>query len=386
LLLLIFMVIEKLKVLLIDEGASIITLRVLRCLKFTNQYTIHVISFNGRQIPSVKYSRYVSSFKAFDCKEDEQAYACIKEEIMSIRPDIVLPLMERQTDILAKYLDEFKKICQLPPLPDSETLQLVINKQRLYDWLFEKGFSDSTAISIPFPFDSAQLPDNIRFPLLLKPFWGSSGEGIILIRDKTHLESILSPAISGDLLLQPYYPGIDIDISALVEKGRILAYTIQNGLKGSKAFKYSKGIVFSHNADLLAFASKIFESLSYSGIAHLDFRYDSGNNRFYLVDFNARYWSTLTGSMMAGINFPHLACLKAVNSEIPGQEYRDIQFLSSESPAYIILKCIGKPFSHLRILLNNELSFGLTDPVPWLINGFNMIQAKFRWIVERKKT
>ena len=375
----------KLKVLLIDEGASVITLRVLRCLKFTNQYTIHVISFNGRQVPSVKYSRHVSSFKSFVCGDDEQAYKYLKEEIISIRPDIVLPLMERQTGILAKYRDEFNKICHLPPLPDSETLQLVVNKRRLYDWLFEKGFSDSSAISIPYPHKSAQLSHNIRFPLLLKPFWGSSGEGIIMIHDKTQLESILNQDISGDILLQPYYPGIDIDISALVDEGRILAYTIQNGLNGSKTLKYSKGIVFSHNDDFLAFASKIFASLSYSGIAHLDFRYDSGNNKFYLVDFNARYWSTLTGSLMAGVNFPHLACLKAINSEIPRQEYNNIQFLSSESPAYIFLKAMRQPFSHLSMLLKNELSFGFTDPLPWIINGFNVFRAKLRWIVQRKK-
>jgi predicted ATP-grasp superfamily ATP-dependent carboligase len=383
LLLLIFMAIEKLTVLLIDEGASVITLRVMRCLEFTNQYRIHVISFNGRQVPSVKYSRHVSSFKSFICKYDEQAFIHIKEEILSIRPDIVLPLMERQTAIVAKYRDEFQKICRLPPLPDSETLQLVINKLQLYNWLFEKGFSDSLAFSISFPCKSAQSFDNIRFPLLLKPCWGSSGEGIIFIHDKAHLESILSHDISGNFLLQPYFPGSDIDLSALVDEGRILAYTIQNGLNGSKVFKYSKGIVFSHNNDLLTFASKIFESLHYSGIAHLDFRYDSNYNKFYLVDFNARYWSTLTGSLMAGVNFPHLACLKAVNSEIPKQEFNNIQFLSSESPVYILLKSIGFPFSHLSMLIKNELSFGSTDPIPWFFNGFNQIRAKFKWIVHR---
>jgi predicted ATP-grasp superfamily ATP-dependent carboligase len=379
------MAIGKLTVLLIDEGASVITLRVMRCLEFTNQYRIHVISFNGRQVPSVKYSRHISSFKSIICKDDEQAFMHLKEEIMSIRPDIVLPLMERQTEIMVKYRDEFRKICHLPPLPDLKTLQLVINKLGLYNWLFEKGFSESMAYSISFPCKSTQLPDNLRFPLLLKPCWGSGGEGIILIRDKAHLESILSRDISGNFLLQPYYPGNDIDLSALVDEGRILAYTIQNGLNGSEAFKYSKGIVFSHNADLLDFASKIFASLRYSGIAHLDFRYDSNYNKFYLVDFNARYWSTLTGSLMAGVNFPHLACIKAINPEIPKQEYNNIQFLSSESPVYIFLKAIGLPFSHLTMLIKNELSFGSTDPLPWFLNGFNLIRAKFRWMVQRMR-
>jgi predicted ATP-grasp superfamily ATP-dependent carboligase len=374
----------KLTVLLIDEGASVITLRVMKCLEFTNQYRIHVISFNGRQVPSVKYSRHILSFRSIKCKDDEQAFLHIKQAIMSIRPDIVLPLMERQTEILAKYRDELQKICHLPPLPDSETLQLAVNKLRLYNWLFEKGFSDSPAFSISFPCKSAQSFDNIRYPMLLKPCWGSSGEGIVLIRDKVHLESILGRDISGDFLLQPYYPGSDIDISALVEEGRILAYTIQNGLNGSKAFKYSKEIVFSYNDDLLAFASGIFASLNYSGIAHLDFRYDSGCNKFFLVDFNARYWSTLTGSLMAGVNFPHLACLKAMNSEIPRQEYNNIQFLSSESPAYIFLKAVRFPFSHLSMLVKNELCFGSTDLLPWFLNGLNLIRAKFRWIVKRR--
>jgi predicted ATP-grasp superfamily ATP-dependent carboligase len=378
----------KINVLLVEEGSSIITLRVIRCLGITGQYTIHVLSFSGKLIPSFRYSRYVSSYAAYDPQNDEQALDLILRTLHSTGAGIMLPLMEKQTKIIAANIGEFKGICLLPPLPDAGTLEIVINKYLLSKWLFEKGFDENKPVSIQKLINRGSEPDSLHFPLLMKPYWGSSGEGIVRIDQRSQLDAIIDSVenTGQQYLIQPFYPGKDIDLSALVENGRILVYTIQRSAYDKKILKYSKRIEFITDPSLLELCGRIFEELNYSGIVHLDFRYDPDHGKYHLVDFNARYWSTLSGSLKAGVNFPLLACMSAENSAISLQQYRHMGFLSSENPFYILgnsFKYIGKSF---QFLANNELYYGLGDPLPMVFNFINLVKTKISWHFGRKQT
>jgi predicted ATP-grasp superfamily ATP-dependent carboligase len=373
--------ITKINVLLIEEGSSIITLRVIRCLGVTNRYIIHILSLSGKQIPSFRYSRYISSYVAYNPQDDGETLDLILKTVHLTGATVILPLMEKQTKIISANIREFSGVCLLPPLPDPNTLEVVINKYQLSEWLFEKGFDENHAVNIQKLIQGGSNSASLPFPVLVKPFWGSSGEGIVRIDEQAELDSIIDSAgKSGkELMIQPYYPGKDIDLSALVENGRILAYTIQCPASENKVFKYSKKIEFTRDQSLLELCERIFKALNYSGIAHLDFRYDTEKCTYHLVDFNARYWSTLSGSLKAGINFPDLACREAGNSAISGHQYRHLRFLSSESPIHILansLKFNGKSF---QFLVNNELYYGLRDPLPMVFNFMNLMKAKITW-------
>jgi predicted ATP-grasp superfamily ATP-dependent carboligase len=371
---------KRISVLLIEEGSSIITLRVIRCLGLTNQYQIHILSFSGKKIPSFKFSRYISSYNAQEPCDDEKTLGIILKTAGSVRADIVIPLMEKQTKIISRSLFLFREICLLPPLPDYHTHELVINKYLFAKWLFESGFSEIEPIHLGQLQEQNNYWNKITYPVLAKPFWGSSGEGIVRINDQSHLKQFLNahPG-SPDFLIQPYIPGSDIDLSALVENGKIIAYTIQRPFSVNRKFKYSKKIEFTNDSSLLKLSEKIFEKLDYSGIVHLDFRYNPAKNSYNLVDFNARYWSTITGSVIAGINFPHLACLIAQNKLTDHPHYDDIHFLSSENIFYILINSFRFGKKSLSFLVNNELYYGVRDPLPLVLNFVNLLIEKAKW-------
>lgn len=372
--------IRKINVLLIEEGSSLITLRVVRCLGITNLYKIHILSFTGKLIPSFRYSRYITSCYEYVPRDEEHMLDLIRKTIKSSHAEITIPLMEKQTKIIASHIGEFSGVCLFPPLPDPCTLEVVINKYLLSKWLLAKGFDDNQSVNIQ-KLNQGNVRASLHFPLLIKPFWGSSGEGIVSIGSPDQLDPMIDSIRkkNGEFLIQPYYAGKDIDLSALVDKGRIITYTIQRTAYDKKTLKYSKSIEFTRDPSLLEFCEKIFKELNYSGIAHLDFRLDPDRGIYHLVDFNARYWSTLCGSLLAGINFPHLVCLAAQNSPISHQPYRPIRFLSSENPFYILgssLKLSGKSF---QLIANNELYYGMRDPLPMVFNFVNLLKTKFAW-------
>ena len=381
---------KKTDILLIEEGSSIITLRIIRCLGRTGKYRIHVLSFSKKKIPSFRYSRYVSSFFVHEQTGDDQTLDIILKTVRSTHAELLMPLMEKQTKIVAQNFHAFEGICRFPPLPDPDTLELVIDKYQLSKWLFESGFSQTKPLHIRHLKEGKYNSDALEYPLLIKPFWGSSGEGILRIREASQLHKIMDASLdTTEFLIQPYFQGNDLDLSALVEEGRILVYTIQRPTLENKKFKYSKKIEFAEDASLLDLCEKIFRKLNYSGIAHLDFRHNPADHSYHLIDFNARYWSTITGSLKAGINFPELACRRALKNPVDQKDYRRICFLSSESFFYILINSLTLKAKSMQFLVNNELYYGISDPVPMLFNFITLVQAKIEWYLlggKRKST
>jgi predicted ATP-grasp superfamily ATP-dependent carboligase len=116
-----------------------------------------------------------------------------------------------------------------------------------------------------------------------------------------------------------------------------------------------------------------------SGVAHLDFRYDAPNQKWYLVDFNARYWSTLLGSVCAGINFPYLHVLQALKRPVETPAYQEITFmLIHDALNQLVKQPFGSSAKKGFRIKNTELNFSLRDPLPEFIRLLNFGKRKFK--------
>ena len=66
---------------------------------------------------------------------------------------------------------------------------------------------------------------------------------------------------------------------------------------------------------VLAVAQRLVAELGWSGIANIDFRVDEAGQP-HVLEINGRYWATLLGSTLAGVNFPDLVCRRALGEEV----------------------------------------------------------------------
>jgi predicted ATP-grasp superfamily ATP-dependent carboligase len=174
------------------------------------------------------------------------------------------------------------------------------------------------------PAAEPDLP-RLTYPVLLKPLAGGSGSGIRRFENSTELFQALRarPPETAGCILQTFVPGRDVDCSVLCHAGRILAHTIQTSLHPRRnPFTVGGVMAFTPHPTALAAVEKTMAALRWSGIAHLDLREDERDGSVQIVDFNPRYWLTLLGSLAAGINFPHLACLTALGLEFPPPAFR----------------------------------------------------------------
>jgi predicted ATP-grasp superfamily ATP-dependent carboligase len=356
---------NPLRILLIDDDVVPLTRVVIQSLGIGYRSAeIYILCLHSTKSLSYRYSRYVKNVYCMDASDDYEILENVIKTIRITGAEIIIPIKEKTVRIVSEHLDTLQGMVRMPPMPDAGILNMVRNKWLLYNWLFKRNHTSHIPLKFNEAKDFIKFQGRIDFPVLIKPFWGSGGRGIHMIHNKDDFIAF-KPDKSfniDELLVQPFIPGYDIDISVLAILGRILCYTIQKGHSEENKMVYAKKIEFVHNKGLYDKASLILDELNFSGIAHLDFRFNISSKQYELIDFNARYWSTLLGSLNAGINFPWIACECAKGNEINSIEFKDGIYYAVTNPFKLIFK--------IASYKKSELQYIILDPIPYFFDSY----------------
>jgi predicted ATP-grasp superfamily ATP-dependent carboligase len=235
---------------------------------------------------------------------------------------------------LTNYLVDFsKKLKARPvifPMSDSYVLFLARNEKNLSDYyLFPKsdnGLTDKlvskvgtvellSQLQINYPKTvvlrrgSEQISslDDMHFPCIIKPKYHDSWENsqaarkviggrkpVLLVENRSLLEEIakiLGPI--DDFILQEYVPGPSSNFYYYVgyrsHDGRILAAYVGNKVRTFPDCLGSETLLRSvHVPELIECGNEILHRLNYHGPAGIDFKYDSCENVFKVIEINCR--------------------------------------------------------------------------------------------------
>lgn len=358
---------------LLYGGESRLALPVIRCL---GQTTAEIHLAAEHKTPT-RFSRYLTSFHKLASHEARRLEE-LQHLLQQHQFDVLIPIDEQATRFVIRHKDILAEAAALPPLAEEHTFEMVIRKDKLNAWLREKGFPYPKYQVLPKRMPGKIVSD-IAFPLLLKPVWdgggNATGRNVRLIANGEELFSCLA---SGSwqqtaFILQEYIPGYDIDCSLLCREGDILAYTIQKGFITGE-LQYAPGIELIQHPALLEQVRAIISAVKWSGIAHLDFRFDERDGTYKLIDFNARYWTTLLGSLVAGVNFADLACRAALEESFGVPEYHNCRFVLGQAA----LARLFRPQRPKQYYWKETgLYFSMLDPRPDMANGMATLGKKF---------
>jgi len=123
-----------------------------------------------------------------------------------------------------------------------------------------------------------------------------------------------------NLIVQEFIPGNVHDVCLLADHGRVRALLTQKRVKTS-SMKGGSGIM-NITTDIRVLkeqATRLVEMLKYHGPAQIEFKHDPRDGTYKLLEVNAKFWGTLALSMEAGINFPYLAVLLALDKPFKDQ-------------------------------------------------------------------
>jgi predicted ATP-grasp superfamily ATP-dependent carboligase len=352
---------------LIPDGESRFALKVLRCLAEVPGLQVSALSKNPGA--PIRFSRHLSRFVTRTAdKSDEARLDAILQALKKLKADVVLPVDQGTFRLVATYRDEFESVAALPPIVTPNLIDMAGDKWLLTEILRkEKIPHPATVLLRPVEFKPGDL-EGFSYPVLVKPRDSWGGAGIVFFMNQAELEQFLrNQENCADFIIQEFIWGYDLSCSVLCRNGEILAYTIQRGIiPGKKRFQPPAGIEFIHHEEVLNNVEKLMRALNWSGIANIDFRYDENAKQVKILELNPRYWQSLLGSLVAGVNFPYLAYLASLRIDFPRPEYRFVPFTYSGLLFGILLKKYLAGDQKVSDIRNTSLIFTMKDPVPEL--------------------
>lgn len=356
---------DNLSILLLD-GENKLAVYIAQCLAAAEgNFKLHI--FSDEPWGPVRFSRHRKSYIVCKENEDERLLERIKETVRKNGVDMILPAGEPGTHFAALHRDELTTLTRVAPGPSVESFETIHNKWLMSEFLAEAQIP--TPITVLHTADDSfqQQITGLTFPVLMKPAAGKSGG--VGIQRFDQLDDLLAYLDEHDLppgeyLIQEFIPGYDIDASFLSVDGKILAYTVQRGfLYSPKPYAPPAGIRFLHDDQITDVITRAAAALKWSGVAHVDMRFDERDGLAKIVEINPRYWGSLLGSLKAGINFPYLHILAGYGIEFPRPEYQEERFVATEMVLLPELKKFLKRGHFSFKLKDTDLNYMLNDPM-----------------------
>lgn len=365
---------------LIPDGDSTWALSVLSCLSYNPDYKFFVLS-NAKRT-ATKYSRYTTYYKYYQRSSDQDWLETLNREIKAHTISVIIPIAENEMQFFISYQNQLDDNAKLISLPSMEAFQTAIHKNKLSYFLKDHQLPHPKFVDFNSVEAFMKSSFDLNFPVLMKPLHDKGGDGILRFDSLDSLNAYLDKIPDSEhLFMQEYIEGYDIDCSVICLNGEVLAYTIQKGnLSGHSPYAPQLGFNFTHNDKVISLVRELMQKLDWSGVAHIDLRYDQKEEDYKVIEINARFWGSVDGSRVAGINFPELAIQLATQGSIEKTSFRSIYYMRLKG----VLKSIKrKPlfiFKRKYLLNNTEVKSFLKDPMPTVCRFFEWFSRLFQLV------
>lgn len=338
-------------------------LKVLYCLREAGLH-VDVVSVAHRN--ATRFSRYCRQFDQVDgVKDCAESRAQLAQWINSHADH------RRWTAIVADdihahgLLHSLRDVVTVPSFAPSDGPTLTACHDK---WSFYRRLKDAN-VSVPATYLlddmdalTPEVLETVGFPLLVKPLNAESGHGIRRFDDYRSLIDYLKapgPYKTLPLLLQRFITGHTLGLSLLATDGVIRCHDVQlHSDDGSR--------LFYCDSEVIEAGRRIVAAFDYGGPGHIDFVRDDESKRLYALEFNCRFWYSVTVSMWRGGNFPALAIDLALGRSIPASPTKPGAYFQ---PATVV-KMLRRPRMLARLDEVNWRGFwqAVSDPIPHLLN------------------
>jgi D-aspartate ligase len=219
------------------------------------------------------------------------------------------------------------------PMSGRETLDLLLSKTRTMGLARELGVVTPLSVDIPAR-ELASAAKTLRFPAILKPevtigfreALGLNRQTLFLqtMEDAKSAQARLAAAGLADapMVVQEFIPGPASQLYTIStfsdREGRIHAYSCGHKIRQypPEAGTICCGRVVP-TPELLAPTARLFEAVSFYGVANTEYKFDPRDRLFKLMEVNPRPGKWNSSATRTGVNLPLLAYSYAVDDVLP---------------------------------------------------------------------
>nr|WP_297784079.1 ATP-grasp domain-containing protein [uncultured Allomuricauda sp.] len=266
------------------------------------------------QVPSIYSGEYIDT---------------LKDLIVKHRIDAIISLNDLELPILAEHKDELESAGAKVIVSNPEVIDIAFDKWKTFNFFKEIGVgTPKTYLTIKDTTDALNSGE-LKFPLIVKPRWGSASIAIDIVENEEELQlayrlqsikiqkSILKDASSSDIdksiLIQEKINGEEYGIDILNDfNGNHFGSFIRKKM-AMRSGETDKALsVVNH--DFSEIAKLIGEKTGHIGNMDCDFFVSDG--KVYYLEMNPRFGGGYPFSHEAGINTPaiYISWLKGENS------------------------------------------------------------------------
>lgn len=222
----------------------------------------------------------------------ETGYLDALKKICSVEKiNFIIPQTDRDCNYFAGHRDIIESWGARILMPSPEKVKILNNKKLCQEFLGKHG------VLIPRNYAENEIDHIERYPLIVKPRRDSGSANVRTARDRNELASALkyvdSPIveefIEGDEFTADMAANLDHSIIGVVPRRRI---TVKGGVS-------IKGVTF-YDRELIETARKVARLIEPTGFFCMQFI--KRDNRYYLIEINARMGSGIVLSIRAGLD------------------------------------------------------------------------------------
>jgi len=356
-------------------------LHVARCLGKAPNTKLHVLALTGNPRVNVRFSRYVSTFHAYRGEDDEAIISTIYSIVERTKAEVVLPSFTLATRFVSAHQDVLSQFVAVPPSPAPDVIDMVSDKWLLANYLARHKLCYPPTVLCTADETFERDLRRLSFPVLLKPREDlTDGAGIRLFNGVKQLRVFLeeNPEHLGRYIVQSLISGYDMGCNVLCQEGRILAFTIQRAyIPARRPYSPAAVIEFVEHEQVLDLVTRLVSALGWSGVANVDLRYDEDSEQVRVLEFNPRYWTSLLGSLSAGVNFPYLHCLAGVGVPFSRPAYFNKRFVVKETLNQLSVQRHRGEHERRLTLGDTAWRYDIADPLP---NVVKLVRSTFKWV------
>lgn len=351
---------------LIPDGESAFALFAMHCL--AREPGVRVDVRSRQRLAATRFSRFRRhySVEPSDADDDERL-GILADHVRKQRIDVVLPTGSDWISFAAREKTRLGSIVKVAPVPEPAALGVADDKWLLSRFMVEHDIPGPPTELVSADRSFLDRLDLLEFPVLLKPVTAWGGEGIVRF-DRSdallaHLDS--SPDLRmGSHVVQTLRPGFVVGVNVLARRGAILASTVQRGfIPNANRYAAAGGVEFTPGSPYLSAVERLMRALAWTGFANLDtLVLPDGTHE--ILEINARFWGSLRGSLAAGVNFPYLACLTALDIPFARPEFRAARYLHPKTALRVAMQRVsGSPATFSGGPVESGLRFLVVDPI-----------------------
>ena len=284
-----------------------------------------------------RFSRCTNRFSICPPAIDEARFLQFLRELAvreNLKGWLIYANDDRTVGVLSRHKKELEELYRIP-VPDWEITKAAIDKRQTYRLAEQAG--------IPFPrtFYPGSVDElkklDIDFPAIIKPairdyFYDKARKKAVRVDDREQLLQEYRKAANlidrSEIMIQELIPGAADNLysfGSLYSHGRVLGKVVarrtrQHPAEFGRVTTHAETV---HIPELEDKATRFLDAMRYQGISEVEFMWDPRDEKYKLIEINARFWSWHSLAIAAGVDLPYLLYRDMLGDGVQIDDFED---------------------------------------------------------------